>query len=534
MSILSNTLDRRSFVKGASATAALGTCALAAPVASADEAAWDVETDVVVIGSGGAGCCAAISSCEAGAETIVLEKASYPGGSTADSVGCIHSAIEFPDIDAWIESRMEGSVGTVDEAEVRAFVNHEAEMPDWIIDELGMETVPTVHPYNGTTMFNILVGTKTGNGHDLMDFLYNKAVEYGATFMFNTPAVKLVRNWETGEIIGVVADQDGPKRIKARKGVIMALGGYENNQELQAQYNYPGIPMYAWGTPNNTGDGIKLAGEVGAQMWHFQCLEFAGLFPLKAYQELEGNPVYTLLYNHTNFTARNEGGSFIFVNRKGERFMNENMGIAHQKTTLPIFDFSEPEGNYLNWPLYFVCDQKFLEIGPVADIINYYGSYFYSHVGSRNDYDYKQWSPDNQAEIEAGFILKADTPEELAELIGVDPQGLAQSVATFNEEAGGSVEPSFGRPVETMLPLEGPFYALECGMALINTMGGAKRNAESEILDFDNNAIPRLYGAGEFGSFNGGILYMFGNIAEAMTSGRVAGLNAAALPSWDA
>ena len=65
-------------------------------------------------------------------------------------------------------------------------------------------------------------------------------------------------------------------------------------------------------------------------------------------------------------------------------------------------------------------------------------------------------------------------------------------------------------------------------------MGGAKRTAHSEVVGLDGSPIPRLYSAGEFGSFNGGVLYILGNIAEAITSGRVAGAQVTALDPWDA
>lgn len=527
------TIDRRSFMQGASlAAASLGACALTGTApADAAEPAWDIETDVVVVGSGAAGCCAAIAACQEGAEALILEKAPYTGGNTADCVGAIHSAIAVDDVEGWIQSRIAGSQDMLPEEDIRTFVNYEMEIPDWLYDDLDMDTAETPHP-NGTTMYSPMVGSGPGNGHDLAEFLVSKAEEFGAQVMLSTPVVKLVKDWGADQVIGVVAQSgDETLNIKARRGVVLACGGYENDPELQSNVNFPGIQFLPWGTPYNTGDGIRLAGAVGAQMWHFGCFEQAGPVPIKAYHEIEGNPAYILHYNQTSFTRRAEGGSFIMVNRKGQRFMNENKGIGHQKDTLPIYNFTEKAGEYDNFPFFFVCDQKFIDLGPLAGVPQYNGN-GYSHVAFSDDHEYPVWSNDNQAEVEAGLIMKADTVEELAALMEVDPEGLAASVAAFNDEAAGTVEPAFGRPIETILPLEGPFYAVECGIALINTQGGAKRNAESQILDYANAPIPRLYGAGEFGSFNGGYLYMFGNVAEAITSGRIAGMNAAKLEAW--
>ena len=514
-------IDRRSLI--AAGTAALGAGMICA-TAKADMA-WDKETDVVVIGCGYAGACAAISALDEGASVIVLEKAPVVGGSSYVAVGTIHTAIRYDDVDAFIQTRLEQTMGMVADEEVDAYVRHEEEIGDWLEFDLGMDTVWTPRPDQGAYMANrVDANGNIGNGADLFGFFEGLMMEKGAEVLVNSPAIDLIQDTETKEVLGVVADTpEGVIRIKAVKGVVLSCGGYENNPQLQYEYHFPGIPFVPWGTPYNTGDGIALAQKVGARMWHFSCFEYAGLAPKAAYEQVEGNPVFTMLYNNKSFYGSNTGGSFMIVNKDGKRFFNENMGIGHQKTTIPFNQYDSSRQQYVNYPFFFLCDEALLAAGPIAGLPVYNAKEF-TYAAYNCDY---RWSADNAAEIEAGWIVKADSVEEMAEKLGVDAEGLAQTVAEFNANES---DP-FGRAAEDKTPLQGTLYAVECLISVINTMGGAQRDAESRVIGYDGQPIPRLYGGGEFGSFNGAIEYSFGNIAEAITSGRFAGLNAAQLES---
>jgi hypothetical protein len=202
------------------------------------------------------------------------------------------------------------------------------------------------------------------------------------------------------------------------------------------------------------------------------------------------------------------------------------MGIGHQKSSLPFNEYNESQERYVNYPFFFVCDDAQIKSAPLAPTVMYGGNPC-TYAGEYSSYE---WSTDNSVEIEKGWIVKGDTLEELAGKLGIDPAGLAETVAAFNGFAEVGVDSDFARPSESMQPLSTPpFYGTECLISLINTMGGAERNAKSEVLDYGGNPIPRLYSAGQFGSLNGGILYTIGNIAEAIASGRRAGDEAAAL-----
>ncbi len=131
-------------------------------------------------------------------------------------------------------------------------------------------------------------------------------------------------------------------------------------------------------------------------------------------------------------------------------------------------------------------------------------------------------------EIEKGWVVQADTIEELAELINIEPEDLANNVAYYNECCANGYDPIAKRPAEYLLPLEtAPYYAFPVRPTNTNTQGGARRNTKCEVVDPDGNPIPHLYSAGEFGSYYADIYNRGGNIAECLFTGPMAGKAAA-------
>ena len=133
------------------------------------------------------------------------------------------------------------------------------------------------------------------------------------------------------------------------------------------------------------------------------------------------------------------------------------------------------------------------------------------------------WSNDNLAEIEKGWIIKADTIEELAEKIGRDPVELQATIDRYNEMCEKGVDEDFGRDPATMAPIEkAPFYAVSITPTLVATTGGAKRDTDGRVLDWNENPIPGLYEAGELGSYVSNLYQNGVFLSEAMLSGRTA------------
>jgi hypothetical protein len=172
-----------------------------------------------------------------------------------------------------------------------------------------------------------------------------------------------------------------------------------------------------------------------------------------------------------------------------------------------------------------VFDEKTRRAGPITMIHRSAGrAPFVTYNMAR---ELHTWSADNSDEIERGWIRRGDTVAQLAEATQIDPTGLEQTVAKFNRFCGDGADEDFGRDHRRLSPLDTPpFYACECVVNSINTQGGPRRNAKSQVLDPYGNPIPRLYAVGEFGSVFG-FLYPGGcNLPECIVSGILAGRSA--------
>ena len=152
------------------------------------------------------------------------------------------------------------------------------------------------------------------------------------------------------------------------------------------------------------------------------------------------------------------------------------------------------------------------------------------------------WSKDNQKEIDRGWITKANTIEELASKILADPDNnglmspavLRETIKHYNEFCAKGEDLDYHKPQEWLQPIEDPpFYAVKLWPGGPNTQGGPKRNLIGQVVHPDNTPVPRLYSAGELGSFYG-MLYPVagGNLGECMAFGRISGANAATEKMW--
>lgn len=465
---------------------------------------WHSSYDVVVIGSGGAGLSAAIEAADAGASVLVLEKApeSAAGGNTRLSGQQILSPTDVEAALGYFETISQGF--DYDKDLVQVTIQGMHDIAGWLMDiggptldlqEIIYPEFPTV-PGSETMRCYLIDGERsTGKGWDLL----KSAVDQRASSIdlwYDSPALELIQDLQTGTVTGVLASHEGQKvRLQAKNGVVMACGGYENNQEMIQNYLHLEY-AYPKGTYYNTGDGITMAMKVGAQLWHMN--NPAG--PDLNFKAPDNNAYYGYSLA-MGFGSR----STIYVGPDGTRFLNEALMTKHGK--MPAHGTWQTAATIL--PAYAVFDEASFTAGPIT-----------SGGG---------WSADNQAELEKGWIVKADTLEELAALIGVNAAGLEKTVERYAFYCKEGEDYEFGRDPKTLIPLSktGPYYAMELTPTLTNTQGGAVRNANCEVVDLDGYAIPHLYSAGEFGSmfvhgYNGG-----GNVSEALVTGRIAGANAA-------
>lgn len=488
----------------------------------------DYETDVLIVGYGAAGANAAIAAHDAGAKALIIEKLGYPGGNSGVCAG----AMVIPEsLEEAIQYYRALSFGTVDEEMIRSFAEEMVGIPG-LLTGLGIEfkvrrTEPAYFPSFLSGQVKRIQVSPTGA--DGFRILHNLVQDRKVEVLLDTPATALMQDPHTREVIGAKAQKKGKEiTLLARRGVILACGGYEYNRGMLADFHFPGATDYIfpWGTPGNTGDGIKLASEAGAALWHMASIEWGAFCARKPSQKF-GAAVGAGLGR-----AMAEG-SFIFVNKYGNRFMPENTNLIHRKAPLEILFFDHERAEYRNLPAYMVFDEVYRRRGAVASRREHFQELWGGPVGYPVVHKIYEWSQDNQAEIDQGWVYQADTLADLAGKIGADGPALEETVRNFNRACMGGGDLQFGRPEKSLAPLATPpFYAVELALTLVNTQGGPKRNTDCQVLDFSNRAIPRLYAAGELGSFFG-FLYQGGsNYPEAWAFGQIAGRRVAAERPW--
>jgi succinate dehydrogenase/fumarate reductase flavoprotein subunit len=535
-------IGRRDFLKGIAATgalaasaAALTACSPAAEGAPSEPAggieSWDREVDVVVIGYGGAGAATAITAHDAGAEVLIIEKMAEGGGNTAVSGGgflCPNNADQSL---TYTKGLFELAHSFMDEEVVRAYVSESVKNIEWlsslkpgtVIERYGGAGYMEVPGAESQDKYWITERPEGVSASAALFGVYTYAVEErGIEVLLETPGKALITD-KDGAVIGVRAENQGKEiLIKARRGVVLSTGGYEYDREMLQNF-VKGDPVYAQGGTGNTGDGVRMAQKVGAGLWHMNGVSCG--IGVK-FDEFE-----------CAFSAAKPAPNWIYVNKKGKRFIDEINIESH--AGLLIMDYFDQEAlYYTQLPALMIFDETVRLAGPVGN----------AGMGAASKTGYK-WSRDNSDEISKGWIKKGETLAELATAIGVDPATLEATVAKWNEDMAAGEDTLFERPIATgastqyagqgaavrSAPVETPpYYAIEHYPCLLNTQGGPRRNAKCQILDAFGTPIPRLYSAGELGCMWGMIYQGAGNNAESMINGRAAGVNVAAETAWDA
>lgn len=491
---------------------------------------WDKEYDVVVAGYGGAGMAAAITAHDSGASVIILEKAPFPAGGQTLSAGIGAAFAREPEAAADYLYRMcsngledadaNGEVSVTSREDCLIFMEEMAKTPAWLE---GLEipfTVPNRTPcecrdHPGADAFGQIM--VKGRGIQFTAMMRAIIEQRGIEVLYGTPAMRLLQRPETGEIIGVQAESEGqPLYIKARKGVVLCTGGFEFNEEMKANYLRP-FPLKFAGWSYNTGDGIRMAQSVGADLWHMNTAVGYLTIWVPEYRT-------SWLLHH---------GIGIWVNKYGRRYTDEGLPLRHNRW-LKHVDYNIDEPGYAALPSYLIFDETIRASRPVSDCRQGSGLGIAAYDASLGGCP-EGWSRDNSREIEKGWIKKADTLEELGRSIGgwMNPQDLAETVARYNGYCRAGQDPEFGRSPDQLAPLEKPpFYACKLYPGGINTLGGPRRNAYGQVLNPYKEPVPRLYSAGEIGSICGNVYGIGGlNCGEMMASGRLAGRSVAALES---
>lgn len=513
---MENKMTRRGFVAGVAVAAGTAVAGAAARTTHADEAdaLFDRACDVLIIGGGGTGVAAAVEAAEAGAETLVVEKSGIMGGSTITSGGMLHvpgtpEQKEFAGCDDDSpELLFQYYMGTggdmVDEELVHDMAFSAYDEYEWC-KSCGIEYVtvfsvqpipgledcirPRIHlPGDGTTG----VAGVPGLGWLHVNPIWTRAEKAGATMEFDSEATSLITN-EAGEVTGAVVVQSGKEvRIQARRGVVLATSGFDHNLEMAkalCSSQYVALTQegnIAGSYATNTGDGIRMGVAVGAGL-----AGIGGAINVSLNGSIGRDP------------TSNVGGctTGISVNKYGQRFVNEWSQYGY------YMDKCFDQDGHIVWTL---TDQAAVD----------------REGGTAMGFT----SENLAADVEAGSVVKAGTIAELAEAIGVDADGLRQTLDTWNAGCAEGVDRAFGK-TECLNPIkQGPFYAARTYAYNLGSMGGLKINTDAQVCAFDGTPIPRLYAGG---LCTGGWVghYYPGSGTAVMSTvhwGRKAGRNAAA------
>ncbi|MGH6919027.1 MAG: FAD-binding protein, partial [Geminicoccaceae bacterium] len=312
-----------------------------------------------------------------------------------------------------------------------------------------------------------------------------------------------------GRVVGVEIEHE---RIVAHKGVVLACGGFEADPAMQAQY-WPGGPALNAAFGGNTGDGVRMAQAVGADLWHMWhyhgCYGFRWSDP--------GYPFGVRVKRLPDWRPGDDSQlpvmTWILLDQGGRRFMNEYEPYVQDTGARPLGVYDPITQRHPREPAFLVVDAEGLQQYPLGK-------------PTHNDPQARAtWSADNSAEIASGVLRRAEKVSELAGLIGAPVE---TSIARWNAQCAAGLDDDFGRPPTSMSPLtRPPFYVGKVWQLVSNTQGGPVHDAQQRVLDPFGDPIPGLYAAGELGSAFGHLYMSGGNLAECFVGGDIAGRNAA-------
>ncbi len=432
------------------------------------------QADVVVVGAGAAGLSAAVRAAEQGLNVIVMERFSTAGGTAALTEGmfAVESSIQkdmgiTTTRDEVFTKCMNYHHYVNDARIMRTFVDKSASTIDWLLDE-GV-TFQTVEPLgNSLPTWHIFEGLSK----QAMATMYDKAVEKGVGFEFETTAKKL--NIEDGKVTGVVGvTKNGESLLVEAPVAIMCGGGYANSKELFNEFTHFDFDScYARGLEGREGDGIKMGLNAGAALHVPGALMLCGGI-VEGTSSL-GDQVFAL------------GGAqpSLWVNQNGKRFVSEDVA----------FDFSCYGNSVANQAHAFsIVDSNFVDIMVNQGCIM--GTGMYIPIGTKLD-KLPEDLPAAVKNDEMG-VFQADTIEELAEQLGVDGATLKQTVDNYNQYCADGFDPEFGKTKDLLIPMaKAPFYGFKLRPAYFTTVGGLKVDENSRVINEDGQAISGLYACG--------------------------------------
>jgi succinate dehydrogenase/fumarate reductase flavoprotein subunit len=525
----------------------------------------EYEADIIVIGFGSAGGCAAIEARDHGAEVLILEKQPEDShySNTRMSGGGFHSPDPAGDIDALksyakamfsgdnLPHKLEGDQSEFAEELAELWARYAPQNAAFMrgLDPAFQAVVSAgaafpEFPGAARSKYAVVRSTYTGQYDE--DALTGRtrdtaksAKQSGEAFHacmltgiqsrnvpvhYGVAARDLVLDG-SGAVVGVQAER-GSRQLtyRARRAVIIASGGYEYNVRMRKAFlDGPALEGWAfYGSPANTGDGIRMALRVGAALSRVGSI--AGRVICAIPERRHG---LRIGLNTSGVGKPNE----IVVDNLGRRYASERRITKDPSRYIfykEALQFDTVSLTYPRIPSWMIFDSVMMRRGPIVSVA----------AAAYNGID---WGADNQNALRNGWILRGDTLGQLAQRIrehpdnrgAMDAAALAQAVETWNRFCAAGHDSDFEREPGTMGTVaEPPFYAIPLYPGGPNTKGGLRADAQRRVLDWEDRPIPRLYAVGEICSVFQFVYQGGGNLAEGIAFGRVAGRNAAAERPW--
>lgn len=503
---------------------------------------FDDVFDVVVVGFGFAGGVTAIEAHDSGARVLIVEKMPDPGGISICSHGAVCSTRKPDGAFAYLKAT---NAGRTDDAVLRALADGMTELEAYVkklAAPLGAEFMIRDrggnYPLPGEDSFYYTQITGIPNfdaaqvypqvkgrpaGPMVFYVLQKNIEERGIAVRLGTPVRDLIRTADR-EVNGVVIETPEGQRLRigARRGVVLACGGFEGNEEMQRQH-WQMMPVFPAANRANTGDGIRMSQALGAKLWHMW--HFHGSYGFR-HPDPKVFPYGIRVKRFPDWIPGKEGRAvvqtpWIIVDRTGRRFMNELPPYVQDTGARPFEYFDPVTQSFPRIPSFLIFDDLGRRRFPMGN-------------PAYNDRTMKfAWSRDNLKEVELGILKTDNTIGGLAKKLGLDPAALEATMERWNRMAAAKKDDDFGRPAGTIMKIQRPpYFAGEVWPVVSNTQGGPVHDAKQRIIDVDDKPIPRLFAAGELGSSFGHLYLAGGNIAECFVTGRIAGREAAALAPW--
>jgi len=471
-------MTRRDFLKNAAVGAAslAAVSAMGIPAVAAEESAESsyaalvdetVDVDVVIMGAGSSGLCATVQAAQLGMKTLCLEVNAMIGGNGRGTEG-VFALGSFMQKEQGIEVTFKEIISKeldifnyrINALLWKDMVENSGDNLQWLVDN-GVKFSGVVDYYYDAGKVPCFHWFVDADGSNYVDPMAAKAVELGAEIRTETRGRELIM--KDGKVAGMYAEKADGKVLQINApAVILAGGGYANNVEMMAERGYDLTYSIDHGIAGHQGDGLAMAIKVGAEdVSRERCFL---------------REPYTCGINFfgSMYMKIGAGGPVLYVNQDAERYTNENAGAFTKGCNSNAVHTQEKS--------FFIFDSALLN----------------------------EWAKttenlveDVEAAVEAcpaNNIYKADTIEELAEKVHLDPAALAATLERYNSLCELGDDQDFGKPAEKMVALKtAPYYIFQQHIAFWTSIGGIKTNRKFEVVDPKGVKIPGLYAVGTEG-----------------------------------